>query len=160
MLWASVIVSFGLLLVLLAKTEAAGDPAAGDHGEQTLNLNTITGSEQILPYLATFTNAADREFAAKKIYSSLKDSGAAKVPNVGQLAKLTVSEKDISSTPNLEFYSTRLQDEKKRMEKEVEKGERPQAAELKLPLLTTLQFGRLKPHMTVRSTEQFRSRLL
>ncbi len=163
MLGASFTVLIGLLLVFWAKTSIPIDAATSQGDKLPLNLNTLANPEQLLPYLTIFTNASDRDFVAKKIYDSLKGD-ATGAPNVGALAKLTVTESEITSNPKLEIYSTRLQEQKKRLEEEHKKraaqGEQPQAKEMTLSLFTPRQFSQLKPAFIVRSPGQFRSRLL
>jgi cell division protein FtsI/penicillin-binding protein 2/cell division protein FtsW (lipid II flippase) len=86
LLGASLAIAAGLALVVLAKTEDFSEQQAKlDRGE-LLNLNAVTGEEQLLPFLQVFTNSAERDRAAEKIWTYLQDHRP--LPNVGALARL------------------------------------------------------------------------
>lgn len=142
MLAASLVVLVGVALVFAAKQHESAEAA-------TLNLNALTKPAELTPHLMVFTNPAEREFVAQKIFEAVKRQAA---PNVGALAKLRISEKDIP--PKLESFTTRLQSEK---EKKAAAG---QTREITLALLTPAQFGEIKPAFAVRTPAQFRTQAL
>lgn len=79
LLGASVLVITGLTLVYLAKTQRLT-------GAEPFNLNSVTSSEQLLPYLQVFSNENERESAADRTFEFLKRAGPLR--NVGTLARL------------------------------------------------------------------------
>lgn len=152
MLAASLTVLIGLLLVYFAKTAADAQGTASLPARQPLDLNAPAGREPLLAVLAPlFPRPADREFAAEKIHERIL---ASSLPNVGALARLTVSEREIAARPDLEGFAERLKERQATLSLEEPRKE------LSLPLLTPRQLGQLKPAVTVRSRSVFRWRLL
>src|SRR5262245_43411709 len=89
MLGASLVVAAGLALVVLAKTEDfAGQRARLDRGE-LLDLNTVTGPEQLFPFLQVYSDQAERATVAENIWHYLRSHRP--LPNVGALARLRVT---------------------------------------------------------------------
>ena len=63
MIWllgASLVVAAGLVLVLLAKTEDFAARQARLDRSELLDLNTVTGPEQLLPFLQVYADQAER----------------------------------------------------------------------------------------------------
>lgn len=86
LLWlagASLLIACGLALVGFAKF--AQLPSAG----QTVDLNTVSSAQDLLPYLAIVTDSGEREDAAQKIFAYLQMHRP--VPNVGALARIRVA---------------------------------------------------------------------
>jgi len=77
---ASLFVAAGLAMVYAAKTTTF----AG--ADQAINVNTVTGTEQLLPLLESFPDRAERALAAGKTYEFLES--ARPLRNIGALAKL------------------------------------------------------------------------
>jgi cell division protein FtsW (lipid II flippase) len=136
LLAASVLAAGGLWLVYAAKAR----PLAAPPARPVLDLRTVERSEQLLPFLgAVYSSAADRQFAARKIYDFLADRGG-DIPNVGALTRIRIEEREILKTPRIDTFKERLQ-------------ERPGAP---VQLVTTGDLLRLKPGFVVRAREDFR----
>ena len=75
------LVACGLALVWLAKI--AQLPTAG----QTINVNTVTSAQDLIPYLAIYADPAEREDAARE---NLRYRTHPPIPNVGALARIRV----------------------------------------------------------------------
>ena len=124
LLWtvaASVAIGFGLYLVYQAKTKNFGEIDAGLTSKQLLNLNNLTAREDLLPALGIFSEPAEREFVARKIYYI---SGG--LPNVGAIARVRVAPEEVRAR-GLKSFRDRL-------------GDRDS-----MPLLTGEQLRQLKP---------------
>jgi cell division protein FtsI/penicillin-binding protein 2/cell division protein FtsW (lipid II flippase) len=88
---ASLMVGSGLLLVYSAKTQNFPALSASlTHGE-VLDLNRVTDSQQLLPFLQVFQDAGQREQIADKMFNYL--SAHQPLPNVGALARLRSASK-------------------------------------------------------------------
>lgn len=83
---ASLLVAAGLALVYFAKTQDF--PALEDRLRQggLLNLNTVAGPDQLLPYLLVFSDAAERQAVAERVWAYLEASRP--LPNVGALSRI------------------------------------------------------------------------
>ena len=141
MLAASLVAAAGLWLVYAAKTRPLEAPPA----RPVLDLRTVDRAEQLLPYLTAWTSAADRQFAARKIRDFLADAGA--IPNVGALTRIRVREREILQTPRLEAFKERV------------RSGAPDA-DAAVPLVTTADLFRMKPHFAVRDRADFRRAFL
>ena len=64
----SSVVILGLILVYGSKAAGLAQSAREIAGNQALNLNRLSASEDLLPYLGIFRNPEDRSFVAKRIY--------------------------------------------------------------------------------------------
>jgi len=131
LLAASLMLLLGFFLVYRAKTRSFAEIEAGIAGKQLLNLNDLSAREDLLPYLAIFTEPAERQFVARRIYDA---SGS--LPNVGAIARLRVSEAEVDSARGLKAF----------------RGRRA--------LLTAEQFRQLKPLFVVRRPPRFRRTFL
>ncbi len=127
MLTGSLTLLLGFFLVYRAKTRSFAEIESGLAGKQLLNLNDLSAREDLLPYLAIFTEPAERQFVARRIYDA---SGS--LPNVGALARLRVSEAEVEAARGLKSFRGRH------------------------ALLTGEQFRQLKPSFVVRRPAQFR----
>jgi cell division protein FtsI/penicillin-binding protein 2/cell division protein FtsW (lipid II flippase) len=79
---ASLLIACGLALVCFAKI--AQLPAPG----QTIDVNAVSSAQDLLPYLAIFTDPTERDDAAQEIFDYLHTHPP--VPNVGALARIRV----------------------------------------------------------------------
>jgi cell division protein FtsI/penicillin-binding protein 2/cell division protein FtsW (lipid II flippase) len=89
MIWllgASLVVAAGLALVLLAKTEDFAAQQARLDRSELLDLNTVTGLEQLLPFLQVYADQAERVVVAENVWNYLRSHRP--LPNVGALARL------------------------------------------------------------------------
>ena len=127
MLAGSLALLFAFYLVYRAKTRSFAEIENGLAGKQLLNLNDLAARENLLPYLALFTEPAERQFVARRIYDA---SGS--LPNVGAIARLRVSEAEVEAARGLKAFRGRH------------------------ALLTGEQFRQLKPSFVVRRPAQFR----
>ena len=127
LLAVSCLVLFGLFRVYRAKTRSFAGIEGGLAAKQLLNLNDLTAREDLLPYLGIFTEPAERQFVARRIYDA---SGS--LPNVGAIARLRVSDAEVEAARGLKSFRGRH------------------------ALLTGEQFRQLKPSFVVRRPAQFR----
>ncbi len=133
LLAASIAVAFGLHLVHAAKSQGlnAIDPAIS--AKQLLNLNELSAREDLLPALTPlFPQAAEREFAARKIYSVVGG-----LPNVGAIGRVRVTAEELAAERGLAGFRARL------------------GSRASMPLLTGEQVRALKPLLVVRHPGAF-----
>ncbi len=105
----STVVATGLCLVYLAKThELAPQQAA------TLDLNDLTGPQQLIPLLGMIPAPTDQDFVASQIYN-LKRHGEI-FSNVGALGRMRVTETGISRAHGLVSFPKRLAEARERRE--------------------------------------------
>ncbi|MGA3043997.1 MAG: FtsW/RodA/SpoVE family cell cycle protein, partial [Bryobacteraceae bacterium] len=131
MLVASALLLFSFFQVYRAKTRSFAAVETGLASKQLLNLNDLSTREDLLPYLALFTEPAERQFVARRIYDA---SGG--LPNVGAIARLRVSAAEVETARGLKTFHGRAF------------------------LLTGEQFRQLKPSFVVRRPTQFRRAFL
>jgi cell division protein FtsI/penicillin-binding protein 2/cell division protein FtsW (lipid II flippase) len=86
LLLASMLVATGLGLVYQAKTQNHADVGEKLARNELLNLNSVTSSDQLLPFLRFQADDAQRQQLADRIYQTLSRSQP--VRNVGTLSKL------------------------------------------------------------------------
>jgi cell division protein FtsW (lipid II flippase)/cell division protein FtsI/penicillin-binding protein 2 len=127
LLAVSCLVLFGLFRVYRAKTRSFAGIEGGLAAKQLLNLNDLTAREDLLPYLGIFTEPAERQFVARRIYDA-----SGNLPNVGAIARLRVSDAEAEAARGLKAFRGRH------------------------ALLTGEQFRQLKPSFVVRRPAQFR----
>ena len=140
---ASVIVAAGLWLVYSAK---AHDLA--NEQKNTVNLNRITGPQQLIPLLGMVPGDADQNYIANRIYE-VKRHGR-EFDNVGAIARMRVTESDIASARGLVSIRARFRSREAHMN--------GQGASV--PLMTGADFAELKPHLRVRDSGGFRNQIL
>ncbi len=85
---ASLVVAAGLVLVYFAKTQDFAESQDRLAHGALLNLNAVSGPEQLLPYRLTFSSAEEREAVAGRVWAYLQTSRP--LPNVGALARLRI----------------------------------------------------------------------
>ncbi|HTU43472.1 MAG TPA: FtsW/RodA/SpoVE family cell cycle protein [Bryobacteraceae bacterium] len=136
---ASIVVATGLYLVYAAKTHNLAQEQAA-----TLNLNELTGPQQLIPYLSAIAAPSDQEFIADRIYD-LKRRGET-FNNVGAIARLRVTPADLLTAHGLVSFPKRLA--------------ALSAARHSVSLLTAQELAELKAHLRVRDALNFRHRLL
>ncbi len=105
LLVASVIVAFGLALAYLAKTNGFPELQAKLDGGQIVNVNGLTRPVELLPYLGDIPSGSERLFVANQIVSAIRTG---KLPNVGALAKIRVTEKQIPGKLGFETLAERM----------------------------------------------------
>jgi cell division protein FtsW (lipid II flippase) len=127
MLAASLMLLLGFFMVYRAKTRSFTQIEAGLFNKQLLNLNDLSAREDLLPYLGIFTEPAERQFVARRIYD-----GSGGLPNVGAIARLRISQSELDAAHGLKSFHGRH------------------------TLLTGEEFRQLKPSFVVRRPAQFR----
>src|SRR5579872_2418791 len=137
---ASIAIAAGLVLVFQAKSHGFGEIEQGLANKQLLNLNELSSREDLLPYLGIFSDSAERQFVARKIYYA-----AGSLPNVGALARIRVPESEIRGMRGLTGFQSRM-----------EQLAPTEGRERSLALLTPEQFRELKPHFVVRRPVRFK----
>src|ERR1017187_10764963 len=70
MLAGSLALLFAFFLVYRAKTRSFAEIENGLAAKQLLNLNDLAAREDLLPYLAIFTEPPQRQFVARRIYDA------------------------------------------------------------------------------------------
>lgn len=130
---AGALLSFGLSLVFHAKLPNPGELTAGLASKQLLNLNDLSAREDLIPALSMFSEGAEREFVARKIFYV-----AGGLSNVGGIARIRVTPEDVRGVRGLKSFRDRL-------------GDRDS-----IPLLTAEQLRQVKPLFVVRTPERFR----
>ncbi|MGA2131657.1 MAG: FtsW/RodA/SpoVE family cell cycle protein [Bryobacteraceae bacterium] len=131
LLAGSLALLFGFCLVYQAKARSFADIDAGLKNKQLLNLNDLSAREDVLPFLQIFTEPAERQYVARRIYDA-----AGVLPNTGALARLRISQSEIDAARGLKSWTGRH------------------------ALLTREQFQQLKPTFVVRRPAQFRRAFL
>src|SRR4051812_28658257 len=86
LLMVSLVVGCGLALVYQAKTQSYTDVEAKLARNELLNLNAVTSSDQLLPFLRFQADDAQRKQLADRIFETLSRSQP--IRNVGTLSKL------------------------------------------------------------------------
>ncbi len=129
---ASLLFAAGLWLEYRAKTYALPGP-----GAHLLNLNDVDRREQLLPVLQFLPSAAERQFAATKIYDFVTGGGHP-LRNVGAVGRIRVDRKEIAENPRLEFLRHRLSE-----------------GHGSIALLTPAQVARFKTLTIVRTAVEF-----
>jgi cell division protein FtsI/penicillin-binding protein 2/cell division protein FtsW (lipid II flippase) len=156
---ASLVAATGLWSVYRAKTANIADQQ-----KTTLNLNRITGPQQLIPYLAMIPDPASQQFAAERIDDLVRRG--ARFDNVGAIARLRVTESDLAHEHGLTSIEQRMRQARQRREHRLERqasrswwqrliGSRP-PRELSIPLLSAAEFARLKPSLRVRDAVDYR----
>jgi len=157
---SSLIVALALALVYRAKTHAAGEAAP-------LVLTPDATTAQIAERLSG--TAADRQFAARKIASALKDGT---LENVGALGRITVSEHEVTS--DLESYPKRIEEARARRTAREQAADAQRSGiarwwhkltarepgEIRVPLLTPAELAAAKPLLAVRTPAEFKRSFL
>ncbi|MGH9632685.1 MAG: FtsW/RodA/SpoVE family cell cycle protein [Bryobacteraceae bacterium] len=98
----SILLLAGFTLIYLASTAQMGQPDA-----KVLNLKQAERREQLLPFLPMFSLPAERELAARKIHNLLQESDGT-LPNVGAIARLRVTRREIEGSRRLDSFRERL----------------------------------------------------
>jgi cell division protein FtsW (lipid II flippase) len=146
---ASIVALLGLILVYQARTRGFPDLEQQLKSKKLLNLNAVSSRAELIPFLTVFDHPTDRQFAAGRILDHLRDNPS--TPNVGSLAKIRVSAREVGSTRGLDVF-------RKRLAQLRENQTAPQPKDITFPLLTLAQFNQLKPLLVVRQPNEFRSR--
>ncbi|MGA8028574.1 MAG: hypothetical protein WB992_15630, partial [Bryobacteraceae bacterium] len=160
---ASAVLAVGLWLVYRAKTYNVAEQE-----KQTLNLNELSGPQQLIPYLNLIAAPSDQDFVANRIYN-LKRHGE-RFSNVGALARLRVTEADLTRSRGLSSFAQRFAESRERRQQREEerqarlswfsrKWESFRGGEtervLSIPLLTPAEFAAIKPHFRVRNAGDY-----
>ncbi len=137
LLAAAALISAGLYTVFHAKLANPAEIEAGLASKKLLNLNDLSAREDLLPALTMFSEPAERDLVARKIYYV---SGG--LSNVGAIARIRITGEDVRGGRGLKGYRDRLQDRDS------------------ITLLTGEQLRQLKPLFVVRSPAHFRRSFL
>ena len=122
------LVSAGLYTVFHAKLANPAEIEAGLASKKLLNLNDLSAREELLPALTMFSEPAERDLVARKIYYV---SGG--LSNVGAIGRIRITGEDVRGARGLKGYRDRLQ------------------VRDSVTLLTGEQLRQLKPLFVVRS---------
>ena len=113
---ASIVIATGLALVYQAKIHGAAEEE-----KDALNLNQLTGPQQLLPYLGMIPAQSDQEFVAKRIYN-VKRHGE-EFSNDGAIARMRVTEAEIARVRGLDSFPKRMAQARQRREQREEERE-------------------------------------
>jgi cell division protein FtsW (lipid II flippase) len=155
--WTLILAS-GVAVIALALTYNGRFRAlsVGATGRDTVvNLNGVRDAAELEPALAAvYSQPADRRFAARALFQFLTADpvGLRNLPNVGAIARATVSADAIRRARTLQVFSERLS----AMRTAGEAASGPKT----LPLFTASDIAALKPYVTVRTRTEFRNQLL
>ncbi len=137
LLACSAVVAFGLLLTYSARTsrltESEGNTSA------TLNLRHLRGPEDLVPLLTMFEDSRERLVVAQAVYERAAVESP-RLEHVGGLVSARVPATEVQEDPRLIVLRGRL-------------AQRPGTASV--PALTASDIVALKPHLVVRTREQF-----
>ena len=142
----SCVAVLAIALACIGRLRAFG---ASEDGRQVVNLNAARDPDALEPALAAiFPNVHDRRFAATELFRFMAGDPSTRrvLPNVGAIARVTVSTKAIRDAPNLQALPERLR-------------HRIPAADERIPLFTPADISRLKPEFSVRTRDQFTNRV-
>lgn len=135
---ASLLIAAGLAFVFLSKTQDFAELQGRlSHGE-LLNLNEVSGPQEILPALQIFESPEERDLVAQRVSSYLEQHRP--IPNVGALAHLRISASEIASDPRWAAWRAR---------------QAPSATQKQLSSFPMLPLAKLKPLFVVRTPRQF-----
>jgi cell division protein FtsW (lipid II flippase)/cell division protein FtsI/penicillin-binding protein 2 len=146
---ASLIVGAGLFLVHAAKSQNFGDLSQSLARGELLDLNSVTKSDELLPFLQVFPNETEREFVAKKTFEYLRSHRP--LPNVGSLARLRATQTEIDGHPEWSVLPGQLR------EQIVRQQAKPRRVEPRIPLLP---LAKLKPALVVRTPSEYQTQFL
>jgi len=141
---ASVVVCAGLGFVLWAKTANFSDLSARLQDGELLNLNAVTDSQQLLPALDFFQDAAERHLVAERIADYIRTHRP--LPNVGALAGLRIGKQEIQSDARWHALRDQLQQQLAHQQAKGRKG----ASRVAL-----IPVAKLKPMLVVRTPREF-----
>ena len=134
LLTVTAVVIGGLFLVYRAKTREFPEAQQALAAGRILNLNALTGREQLLPFLTLFPNAAERQLAARAIYNASGSADFGKTENVGRLARLHLGALEVRRARGAVNFQKRL----------------AASREDSIPLFTREQFRAIKQSFVVR----------
>jgi cell division protein FtsI/penicillin-binding protein 2/cell division protein FtsW (lipid II flippase) len=160
----SVLVITGLYLAYSAKARRAD-------ASDSVDLNRLTGAQQLIPYLSMLPSDSDQSYVAGRIYERLRHGE--RFDNTGAIARMRVSEAEVPrGAAGLvdRMNQARTRREAREQEEEEERGwlasrwahltGRDKPRELSIRLLTPAEFAELKPHLRVRELGTFRRGVL
>jgi cell division protein FtsW (lipid II flippase) len=145
----SVVVALAIALAYLGRTRAETLVTA----DRTAPINLNAGPDAAAleaPLAAAFPYPADRRFAARMIAGR----PAGSLPNVGALLSLTASADSISRDRSVVVFKDRL--DAARTAARESKHEAPRT----VPLLTGAELSALKPGVSVRTSDEFRTSVI
>jgi cell division protein FtsW (lipid II flippase) len=96
----SILIAAGLALVFRAKTVVPLNP-------NTLNLGTLERRDQLLPYLSFLPSPADRQRAAREIFTYVQ-TVSGRVPNVGALGRIRIDTVPLLTQSQLAYLKPSL----------------------------------------------------
>ncbi len=137
-----------LILAAVSLTAAAKMARIGGSDSDRLNLSTLDGREQLLPFLQWVSSPAERQYIAGKIYEDIR-SGPGSVSHVGEIGQIRVPIRDVLRTHGLTGLQARAHQVQ---------AARP-GVETVL-LLDSAELARLKPFFVVRDKSEFRTQLM
>ena len=163
LLVASLVSLAGVWLVFSAK---AADANASTAGTPLLDINTIDRAEQLLPVLdGVVADPVERRFVADRITAWLTTPDGSgdlrrRVPSVGALGAITVSDADVKANRRLVTFRQRLGGRRAQLDAAGQIRLKPDSTTVTVPLLTPSQLGALRPSLVVRAWRTFRTDLI
>ena len=156
LLAASIAAAFAIVITFAGRMAVVTPPVAADTGRAAVNLNTVADAASLEPALAAaFDDPADRRFAAREIFAQLTgpDGTRRQLPNVGALARATVTVSSVQRESRLNVFRERAAAASARA------AQSGHPAPLTIPLLSSGDLAAIKPHLIVRDASAVRWRL-
>jgi cell division protein FtsI/penicillin-binding protein 2/cell division protein FtsW (lipid II flippase) len=154
LLVSSLLIGSGLWLV-----DSAKKPEFLDF-PRLIDIDHLSSPTQLYPALPSTSTPEEREFIARRIYSLR----GRHIPNVGALAGIRVSGKEVAAHQGLDNFKRRIADSAaKEAARDLHKRNWFSTPEPRVPtasLLTPDQIRQLKPAIAVRSPEEFQKTFL
>ena len=150
---ASCIALLAIALTYNGRFRVLSAGAAGR--DSVVNLNAVRDAAELEPALtAVYNHPDDRRFAARALFQFLTADPAAPrdLPNVGSIARATVSADAIRHARSLQVFPERLSARRT--------SGNGAGGPATLALFTASDVAALKPYVTVRTRAQFRNQLL
>jgi cell division protein FtsW (lipid II flippase) len=145
----SCVAALAIALACMGRLRVLDGDEAGAGRRDVVNLNEARDPSALEPALSTlFTNAQDRQLASAELFRFISPDPAERrtLPNVGAIARATVSTKTIRETRNLQAFAERLRGLDGR-------GQNTD----RIALVTATEIARLKPSLSVRSRDHFKN---
>ena len=143
----SMVAILAIGLAYSGRTQSSGSSESA----AAVNLNTVTSSGALeAPLARVFADQGDREFASRALWQFVeRQRQDGPLPNVGAIARATVSVETIARTPSLIVYADRLRAARDRT------ARTGATAATTLPVFTPEDLMSVKPALTVRTASQF-----
>jgi cell division protein FtsW (lipid II flippase) len=167
--FASILLLCGLFLVWKAKTRDFEESEGRLQRHELVNITRSDSDTRLKAVLATSFSEPERALALAKLQKRrdlLKD-----LPNVGELAKISVTVEDVGTSPDLGRFAQQLQEANARLSAQAETSWsgayrflpslfRPKLRAASVPLFSAAEVARIKPILVVRLPQAWTGSLI